>query len=113
MKGVVAGAAGLAVAAILVCSPLARAQSTNDPGIEKRMENQQGRIQQGVDSGQLTPKEAGRLQAQQARIKQHELRAKADGNLTPGKRAKLARQQNRASRNIYRLKHNDKTVPVS
>jgi hypothetical protein len=63
------------------------AQSTNGPGIEKRTENQQGRIRQGVDSGQLTRREAGRLEAQQTRIKQNALRAKTDGNLTPGKRA--------------------------
>jgi hypothetical protein len=83
---------------------------TNDPGIQKRMENQEGRIDQGVKSGALTPREAGRLEAEQARIKQNEERMKADGKLTAGERERLTRQQNKASRDIYRLKHNERKV---
>ena len=72
------------------------------------------RINQGVQSGQLTPKETGKLDAQQARIKQREDRmaAKDNGNLTAKDKAKLTRQQNRASKNIYNKKHNDKTANV-
>jgi hypothetical protein len=78
----------------------------NDPVIQKREINQQQRIQQGVDSGRLTPREAGRLETQQARIRQRETRMKADGRLTARERNSLTRQQNRANRNIYRKKHN-------
>ncbi len=85
---------------------------TNDPGIQQREQNQERRIDQGVASGQLTPKEAGRVEAQQAKIKQDEARMKADGNLTKKERAKLTREQNRASRNIYRKKHNQRKVDV-
>lgn len=85
---------------------------TNDPGIEKRMENQERRIDQGIASGALTPQEAGKLEAQQARIKQREERMEADGKLTPEERAKLTKAQNKASKNIYRKKHNKKTVDV-
>ena len=49
---------------------------TNDPGIHQRMQNQQQRIDQGINSGQLTPQEAGRLEARDARIKQDEARMK-------------------------------------
>ena len=59
---------------------------TNDPGIEQRMENQENRIDQGVNTGALTPKETGRLEAEQARIKQAEERMKSDGNLTTQER---------------------------
>ncbi|GFE61817.1 hypothetical protein [Geobacter sp. AOG2] len=79
---------------------------TNDPGIRQRELNQQQRIDQGVASGQLTPREACRLNAQQARIQQREARMKANGNLTACERRRLTREQNRASRNIYRKKHN-------
>jgi hypothetical protein len=72
--------------------------------------NQEQRIQQGVNSGQVTPREAGRLDAQQARIQQQESRMKSDGQLTGRERAKLTREQNRASRNIYRKKHNVRNV---
>ena len=78
--------------------------ANNDPGIDQREINQQNRINQGVQSGQLTPKETGKLEAQQARIKQREDRmaARDNGNLTAKDKAKLTRQQNRASKNIYK-----------
>lgn len=85
---------------------------TSDPVIQQREVNQQNRIDQGIQSGQLTPHEAGRLEAQQARIQQSEARMKSDGKLTRKERAKLTREQNRASRNIYRKKHNSRTVDV-
>lgn len=85
---------------------------TNDPVIQQREANQQQRIEQGVRSGQLTPREAGRLEGQQARLQQNEARMKADGNLTPRERARLTREQNRSSRNIYRKKHNNRKVNV-
>lgn len=37
--------------------------ANNDPGIDQREANQQNRVNQGVQSGQLTPKEAGKLDA--------------------------------------------------
>ena len=107
-KGVMAG---VIAASLLLGSLPALAQSTNDPGIQEREKLQQQRIQQGIKSGQLTPGEAKRLEAQQGRIQGTEDRMKADGNLTKAERAKLARMQNRASRNIHHKKHNNKTVP--
>jgi len=88
--------------------------ANNDPGIDQREINQQNRINQGIQSGQLTPKEAGKVEAQQARIKQREERmaARDNGNLTAKDKAKLTRQQNRASKNIYGKKHNDRTANV-
>ena len=85
---------------------------TDDPVIQKREQNQEQRIQQGVKSGELTPRETDRLEAQQTKIKQDEERMKADGTLTKAERNKLKREQNRASRNIYRKKHNDRAVKV-
>jgi uncharacterized protein HemX len=84
----------------------------DDPGIQQREQNQQQRIQQGVKSGELTPREAGRMESRQARITQNEERMKADGKLSRSERKKLAHEQNRASRNIYRKKHNERTVAV-
>lgn len=88
--------------------------ANNDPGIDQRETNEQNRINQGVQSGQLTPRETGKLEAQQARITQREERmaARNNGNLTAKDKAKLTRQQNRASRNIYAKKHNDKIANV-
>ena len=97
---------------ISILAAVSALAGTNDPVIQQREINQEKRIDQGVGSGQLTPNEAGRVEAQQARIKQTEDRMKADGKLTAAERGKLTRMQNRASRNIYRKKHNLRSVNV-
>ena len=97
---------------VLMVAGIALASPTDDPGIQSREQKQEKRIQQGVQSGQLTPKETGKLEAQQAKIKQDEALMKADGKLTKAERKKLKREQNRASENIYRKKHNSKEVEV-
>jgi hypothetical protein len=86
----------------------------NDPGIQQRELNQQNRINQGIQSGQLTPREAGRLSKQQTRIKQREARmsARDNGRLTAKDKARLTKQQNWAAKNIYRKKHNRPTANV-
>ncbi len=99
--------------AALLMATAAYAAPTADPGIQKREQNQEKRIDQGVKSGQLTPREAGKLERQQARIRQNESRMKSDGKLTRKERRKLTKEQNRASRNIYRKKHNNRRAPVS
>lgn len=78
----------------------------NTPGIDQRQENQEERIEQGVNSGSLTRHEANRLEAQQDRIENAEARVKADGVVTPAERRNLTVRENKASRNIYRRKHN-------
>ena len=94
------------VAAAALCAGTIHAASTDDPGIRQREQNQERRIDQGVRSGELTPSEAGKLERQQAKIRQDEARMKSDGKLTPAERRKLTREQTRASRKIYRKKHN-------
>lgn len=79
---------------------------TDDPVIQGRENRQEKRIEQGVKSGELTPKEAGKLEAEQAKIKQDEAEMKSDGKLTREERRKLHREQSRASRDIHRKKHN-------
>ena len=72
--------------------------------------NQQQRIEQGLQSGELNTKEAGQLEHQQSRIDQTEARdIKRDGKLTGADQAQLNRMQNNASANIYKDKHNDVT----
>jgi len=75
------------------------------PRVDRREARQQQRIDQGVASGKLTPREAARMQAQQGRIEAAEARAKSDGVVTARERAGLAKRQNKASRNIRRNKH--------
>ena len=73
---------------------------------EQRQTNQQQRIEQGVQSGSLTRREANRLEAQQNRIERSETRMEADGVVKVNERKRLLARENKASRNIYRKKHN-------
>jgi len=78
---------------------------TATPGVDARQERQQQRIDQGVASGELNQREAGRLERQQDRIQGMEEKAKADGVVTKQERRALQGAQNRASRHIAKEKH--------
>ena len=74
--------------------------------INQRQGHQQQRIANGIASGQLTAREAYRLERQQAHIARYEARSRADGpGLTGRERYRLERMQDRASRNIHRQRH--------
>jgi len=79
------------------------------PGIDKRQANQERRIQEGVKSGQLTGKEAARLEKGLARVQRMEVRAMADGVVTKQERARIEQAQNVESRKIARAKNNKQT----
>jgi hypothetical protein len=79
---------------------------TYSPRVDRREANQQRRINNGIGSGALTPKETYRLQRQQANINAQEARFKSDGNLSRRERRVLNHRLNRSSKNIYRAKHN-------
>lgn len=76
--------------------------------INQRRENQQDRIAQLINSGQLTAGEAAKLETKEPAIN-GEVRADRQANggkLTPAERAQVNRQLNRTSNQIYRDKHN-------
>src|SRR3569833_2613000 len=98
------------LAALVTASALPAAAQANTPRVDQRQANQEARIQQGVQSGQLTPKEAAHLEHGQAKVQAQEDKAKADGKVTARERAKLAKAQNKQSRKIARKKHNSKTT---
>lgn len=75
------------------------------PVIDQRQANQEQRIDKGIESGQLTEREANRLNKQQEHINKLEDKAKADGVVTNKERARIGAAQNRASRNIAKQKH--------
>jgi hypothetical protein len=79
------------------------------PNIDSRYREQRARIREGRANGNLTHKEAARLNAQQRHIRRTEYRAKSDGRVTRGERKRPHHEQNRASRNIRRQKHDAQT----
>jgi hypothetical protein len=68
--------------------------------------NQQERVEQGLQQGQLTTREAGQVERQESRIDQTEARDLKDGKLSPAEQAHINQMQNQTSRDIYRDRHN-------
>lgn len=71
----------------------------------QRNVNQESRIAQGVRSGALTNREAGKLEGGQARVDRKEARAGADGNISAGEQRRIQGAENRQSAAIHREKH--------
>ena len=99
------------VVLVAMCVLAVQAQSdTTVTGqtIQQRKKNQQDRIANGVQSGQLTAGETKNLENKEANLNKEErqMRAADSGKLTAADRAKLNRQQNRLSNDIYQDKHN-------
>ena len=90
-----------AVAAAFATPALAQTTGT----VVQRNVNQQERIEQGLKSGQLTTREAAKLEGEESRVEKMESRALKDGKLSPEERTRIDRAQNQVSRDIYREKH--------
>jgi hypothetical protein len=89
-----------AIVATVFASPgYALAQST--PRIDKRQDMQEERIERGVESGQLTKKEARRLERGQAKVDRLEDKASHDGRLTQRERDRIDTAQDRQSERIH------------
>jgi hypothetical protein len=101
----------LALATLFVTAPLFAQQPTEQPkegSVNDRREDQQQRIANGVQSGQLTAGETKRLETREANLNREikNDRQANGGTLTPQERRQINRQQNNVSRSIYNDKHN-------
>jgi hypothetical protein len=109
-----------AAALLILSTPSAFAQSqpagssaAPAPGtVGERKENQQDRIANGIQSGQLTAGETKNLETKEAGLnkEEHTMRSEDDGHLTAADREKLNNQQNHLSNQIYDDKHNANTA---
>jgi hypothetical protein len=97
----------IALAIGTLFSVTAFAQSTGSE--VQRDINQQQRIEQGLQSGQLTTREAAKLEREESKVEKMESNALKDGNLSPREKARIQRAQNNVSRDIYREKHDAQT----
>jgi hypothetical protein len=81
--------------------------------IGQRKENQQDRIGQGIQSGELTAREAGRLEGKETALNQEtrDMRKLDGGKLTPGDKKLVNQQQDKLSKQIYDQKHDAQTQP--
>lgn len=95
------------IAAAIIASLAVDAHAVDAGGVAQRDANQQERIEQGLQSGALSTREAGHLEREEQVIDRQQARdLKSGGTLTPQEQARLTREQNAVSRNIYREKHN-------
>ena len=75
--------------------------------VNKRIRNEERRIQEGLKSGKLTPAEAQKLQGEVAGVKaQEQAEVKANGGyLTKDEKKQLNQELNTDSKQIYDEKH--------
>jgi hypothetical protein len=98
-----------ALAALAFASPASAQTAT--PRVDQRQANQEWRIDQGVQSGELNPREAARLDQGQAKVEKIEEKAKADGTVTKKEKGVLHHAQEKQSKRIWRQKHDRQSVP--
>ena len=98
-------AIAIAVSALFAVPALAQTTSSE----VQRDVNQQQRIENGLQSGQLSTREAAKLEKGEANIEKMESKAEADGKLTHAEKQRIQRAQNKESQEIYRDTHNAQT----
>jgi hypothetical protein len=104
---------------ILLCATtvalMLPAMAQTSPSINERKENQQDRIANGVQSGELTAKETHKLEKKESDLNQEErdMRKLDNGHLTTADKATLNQQQNQLSKDIYKQKHDAQTQNVN
>jgi len=112
----------LAVGGLLVAGSAAAQTATTtsgagpgvvDPGhprvnqVNRREQNQQKRIGNGIQDGKLNSRQATNLEKRETRVQRREQKdmAQHNGHLTKAEQKGINRQQNRISRSIYKDKH--------
>ena len=99
--------AALLTLAVSIVAGVAYAQQWEIRGyFEQRFQNQRGRIQQGIRSGELTRSEADILLDNLNWMRDRFQRMKADGRLTVEEQARLDRMLDQNNEMIYNKKHN-------
>lgn len=102
----------LAAMSLLAAAPVfAQATTVHDRNTAdvQRDVNQQDRIEQGLKSGQLDSREAGKLEKQEAHVDRMEKRDDRNGSISPAEQARLKAAQNHVSKDIAHDKHNAAT----
>jgi hypothetical protein len=81
------------------------AQST--PRVDKRQENQDERIERGIQKGQITKKEARRLEKGQENVENLEDKALSDGKVTKREKRRIEKAQDRQSERIQKQRYDE------
>ena len=97
----------LMLAALSTAALAQSSETTSTLRIDQRQETQQQLIEHGMQSGQITAKEAKRLQKRQAKVQKMEDRAMKDGQLTDKERKRIQRAQDKEDQKIFRARSNN------
>jgi hypothetical protein len=96
----------LALASFATAPAFADGSSQTAQTVETQRDvNQQNRIEQGLESGQLSTREAGNLERQESHVDRMEAHAAADGTVSKGEAVRINSAQNAVSNNIYDQTH--------
>ncbi len=93
------------VAAALGSSFAASAQTTAASSTQRDVRQEQ-RIENGLRSGTITPREDAALQRDEAHVDRLQAKDLKDGSLSPAEKARLTAAQDKASRDIHAAKAN-------
>ncbi len=98
----------ISITSLILAGALLAAPAAFAGEIGQRQAHQQARIAQGIASGQLTAREATRLERQEGALQSEKvaMRTLNGGTLTRTDKVILNNQENRISDKIYREKHN-------
>jgi hypothetical protein len=88
-----------------VGNPNSRSSQRMQTDVQRNV-NQEQRINNGLQSGALTNREAAGLEHGQAKVDRKEANAAADGHVGPVEQSRIQNAENHQSRRIARLKHN-------
>jgi hypothetical protein len=93
----------LAVLTTFAFASAAHAQTTTTD--TQRDVDQQQRIEQGLQSGQLTTHEAAKLEGGETKVDRLQTQALKNGSVSPAEQARIQKAQNAESASIYNQKH--------
>lgn len=97
---IAAAALDLLTGAAMAQTPAAPAAPVTAQTTVQRDVNQQQRIENGLQSGKITTREAGLLERDEAKVDKLQAKDMKDGKLSPAERRQLRAAQNKASRDI-------------
>src|ERR1700752_1086989 len=95
----------IGIVTLAVAAP-AFAQETR---VDRRQDRQEQRIDKGIQSRALTPRETRKLEQGQQHVEKLETKAQADGKVTAKEKTRLEHAQDVQSKRIYKQKHDAQT----
>lgn len=97
---------------LFAASAFAQSAPSSSPVVANEVQRdvkQQERIEQGLKSGQLTTKEAAKLEKEEGKVDKAEAQALKDGKLSKAERKHIDKMQDKVSKDIAAEKHDAQT----